>query len=514
MPATATEREALPSALDAETQVIGSLLIDSSLAPRVLKTLRASMFVDPLHRAAFAAIAEMSRTGEPIDVATLFPKLKGRLEFVGHSPAAYLAEVGQSCVTAAHVAYHAARVADADLKRRVHIAASGIAADALNGHAGDDLLADWGATFEDFRRDQTGGERFKPISAKELANGDYRVNWIIDWFLVEGQPCILAGGKKCLKTTLLVDLLISIAIGGYFLEKFAVRSAKRVVLFSAESGEGTLQETCIRIAARKGWNFEDVPNFTLITDVPRLDNAADMAAFEAVIQDADVVALDPAYLMMPGGDAGNLFIQGEMLLTLSRLCQRLGVTLIICHHTRKHRSADLGSFDPPELEDIAWAGFQEFARQWILVGRRERYSADTGDHRLWLNFGGSAGHGGLWAVDASEGSIGDVGGRHWDVTLSKAADVRDAAEQRRAERKAEQAEEQLTSDRTAVCGVLVRFAEGLTATRIRDEAVLGKRYLSVLSTMVEMGDVELCDVFVSNQKTPKPGYRLKGIDNA
>jgi hypothetical protein len=287
-----------------------------------------------------------------------------------------------------------------------------------------------------------------------------------------------------------------------------------VILFSAESGAGTLQETARRIAARKGWELEDVPGFALITDVPRLDNPADMAAFEAAIDGADVVMLDPAFLMMPGGDAGNLFIQGEMLLTLSRVCQQLGVTLIIVHHCRKHRSADLGSFDPPELEDIAWAGFQEFARQWILVGRRERYVADSGQHSLWLNYGGSAGHGGLWAVDASEGRISDAGGRHWDVTLSKAADVRDAAEQRKADRKAEQAEQQLTSDRKAVCGVLAKFTGGLSATRIRDEALIGKRYLSVLSAMVDEGDIEHCDVFVSNQKTPKPGYRLKGNEDA
>jgi hypothetical protein len=480
----------------------------------VSKVLRPSAFFDAKHRAAMSTIVDMHRDGEPVDVLTVCQKLKGRIEFTGESPAAYVAEVGEACVTAAHVAHHASLVAESDLKRRIHHEASAIAAEALNGKPAADLLADMGAVVEDFRRDQPSSERFKPITAKELATGDFRVNYIIDWFLVEGQPCILAGSKKSLKTTLLVDLALSLATGGLFLEQFQVRSAKRVVMFSAESGAGTLQETCRRIAARKGWELEDVPNFTLITDVPRLDCPADMAAFEAAIQDADVVMLDPAFLMMPGGDAGNLFIQGEMLLTLSRICQRLGVTLILVHHCRKHRSADLGSFDPPELEDIAWAGFQEFARQWILVGRRERYTPDSGLHALWLNYGGSAGHGGLWAVDASEGSISDAGGRHWSVTLSKAADVRDAAEQRKAERKAEQAEEQLTSDRKAVCSVLAKFTAGLSATRIRDEAVLGKRYLAVLSAMVEMGDIEHCEVFVSNQKTPKSGYRLKGNDNA
>lgn len=469
MIAQATEREKLPAALDAESQVIGGVLIDSSQAPKLLRVLRSSAFVDPLHRATFATIAEMCRRKEPLDVATVLHRLKNRIEFADRSPAAYLAEVGQSCVSAANVAYHASIIAEADLKRRIHLQAREIASDALNGHAADELLANWGAVFEDFRREQTGGERFQPISASELAAGDYRVNWIIDWLLVEGQPCILAGGKKCLKTTILCDLLLSIAVGGLFLGRFQVGSARRVVLFSAESGAAVLQETCRRIAASKAWELEDIPNFTLIVDVPRLDSPADLAAFELAIDGADVVALDPCYLMMPGGDAGNLFIQGEMLLSLSRLCQRLEVTLILCHHTRKHRAAEFTAFDPPELEDIAWAGFQEFARQWILIGRRESYVADSGEHALWMNYGGSAGHGGLWAVDASEGSIADVGGRRWEVALAKSHEVREQAQQRRDDEKERRAAEQLDGDVRSIIDALARSTGGAgTKTDLKD----------------------------------------------
>ncbi|MBA3481477.1 MAG: hypothetical protein H0T51_06655 [Pirellulales bacterium] len=61
-----------------------------------------------------------------------------------------------------------------------------MAAEALNGKPGGELLADLGAIFEDFRRGQSPGERFKPITAKELAEGDYRVNWVVDYLLVEG----------------------------------------------------------------------------------------------------------------------------------------------------------------------------------------------------------------------------------------------------------------------------------------------------------------------------------------
>jgi len=316
----AKDRDAPCRATDAEQQVIGGLLIDHAQIPKAAKMLPASAFFDPLHRATYAVLGDMHRSGEPIDIATVKHRLDARPEFSGQSTAAYLAEVGQACVTAAHVAYHASIVSEASLKRRIHTEAADLAAGAVNGETSGDLLARWGAAFEDFRRERDGGERFKPITAKELAEGDFRVNWLIDWLLVEGQPCIVAGGKKTLKTTLLCDLLLSIATGGLFLDKFQVRAARRVIFFSAESGEGTLQETCRRIAHAKGWDLADVPGFTLIADVPRLDCDEDLAAFEAAIEGADVVALDPAYLMMPGGDAGNLFIQEvEFTQTQSRV---------------------------------------------------------------------------------------------------------------------------------------------------------------------------------------------------
>jgi hypothetical protein len=243
---------------------------------------------------------------------------------------------------------------------------------------------------------------FHRLTSAELDAGEYELVFLIEFTLVAGQPCIIAGPKKSLKTSFIIDMAISLALGRFFLGKLKVTRACVVAVMSGESGLATIQETARRIAAAAGHKLADISNLIWSTDLPRIGNAEHLEALQRLLTEKkiEVLFIDPVYLAMPGGDAGNLFIQGELLSGVSALCQELGVTLILAHHTKR---GVVDPFQPPELEDIAWAGFSEFARQWLLIGRREKYEPGSGEHRLWMNVGGSAGHSALWAVDVSEG---------------------------------------------------------------------------------------------------------------
>ncbi len=276
---------------------------------------------------------------------------------------------------------------------------------------------------------------YQRITAAELDEGDYRTDFLIDGTLVAGQPLIIAGGKKCLKTNILLDAAISLATATPMLGTLAVSRGCRVLVMSGESGLATIQETCRRICRAKERTLNSVPGLIFSPDLPRIGDIRHLDALEKMIVGDEIEALfvDPAYLCMDmDGREGSLFAAGDQLNGLSKVCANNGVTLGLCHHTKKGL---VDPFAPPELEHIAWAGFQEFARQWWLLGRRERFDPDSdGVHKLWFNVGGSAGFASLWAVDITEGKY--PAPRRWEVTVSHASEARDQAIQQQQATKA------------------------------------------------------------------------------
>lgn len=298
-----------------------------------------------------------------------------------------------------------------------------------------------------------GRMRIELISSKEMASGNYTLEYHIPDVLVKGQPCIIAGAKKTLKTSLAVDLAISLASGKAFLGRFPVKKPCNVVMLSGESGRETLTETAIRICQSKGIALADLDRLNWSTFLPTFDNIVHLDGVERMIEEVhcEVLFIDPTYFCMSGADASNLFIQGGLLRKISEVCQRHGVTLLLLHHNKKQGGTKgRVNREPPELDDIAWAGFAEFARQWILIGRRAAFVPSTGEHELWLSLGGSAGHSGLWALDVDEGISGMP--RHWKVMLSSPDEARD-------EKKADTIRDRLLA-------AMREFPEGQTKTGI------------------------------------------------
>ena len=322
------------------------------------------------------------------------------------------------------------------------------------------------------------------ISCAELDSGCSEIEYLIDQMLVARQPCVLGGAKKCLKTTVLLDLAISLATGERFLRRFPVTRSCRVGVISGESGIDTIRDTARRICSSMNIQLADITTLTLSTDIPRLDNADHLDALDRFIKDmgAEIIAIDPTYLAMGGGEAGNLMLQGERLARVNEVCQRNNAGLILAHHNTKTSERN-NKHKPPELDSLAWSGYAEWARQWILLGRREEFVPGTGEHRLWLNVGGSAGHSSLWALDADEGPSGLP--RYWKVTISTPSEVSD-----------EKSQKKKRSDRDRILEAAATFPNGDSMSRIIAKAHVPhtKEASRLFKTLVAEDKLVKCEV--------------------
>jgi hypothetical protein len=250
--------------------------------------------------------------------------------------------------------------------------------------------------------------------------------WLVKGLMVENQPMVIGGPSKALKTSLALDLAVSIASGKPFLNHppFRVSKQGRVAIYSGESGIPTLKETALRIARSKG--LEAVPEGVFLCPlVPRFGSEDDLAELRQELAETKAVVLiiDPAYQALVGDrpvNTANVVEVGGLLRAVREAADDADSTFAVIHHTTKAASRHKR---PLGLEDLTQAGFGEFARQWILVNRRGKYDPAAGLHQLTLNYGGSAGHSGLLTVDIQEGVGGeDFAGRVWrPVVLSPTA---------------------------------------------------------------------------------------------
>ena len=347
------------------------------------------------------------------------------------------------------------------------------------------------------------------LTSQELDQQEFPHRYLIPGILARGEPCILAGPKKSLKSSALIDLALSVSEAGQFLNEFDAATSIRVAVISGESGKATIQETARRIARSKGRKrFANYTNVFWCFDLPKLGTAGTVDALVGYIRKhkLELLILDPAYLCMPLGDsASNLFVVGNMLADLSKVMAQTGCTIILCHHTRKSSN---DSFAPLELDSIAWSGFAEWARQWMLLSRRAPFDPDSsGHHELWLSAGGSAGHSGVWAVDIHEGRQSDSGGRKWRVIVTTATKSKAEKDRERNQKQTEQAEQIKESNRERLLDAYQQYPDGETVTTIRGTARLsGAKFNQINAELLEDGLVEPCVVVKGNKQ--HPGYRL------
>jgi hypothetical protein len=352
----------------------------------------------------------------------------------------------------------------------------------------------------------------KLVTSAELLTLNLQQTFLVTGVLVSGQPMILGGRSKAMKTSVAVDLVVSLGSGAPFLGRF---NSKRVAVayWSGESGAATIRETARRIADSKGINLAETDCLWSF-DLPHLSDLTHLDTMERMIRDRgiEVVVVDPLYLCLLDSDtangASNVFLMGSLLQGVTRIGQRTNCTTVLLHHFRK--SGIPNNDDPATLEELAQSGAAEWARQWLLLQRRSPYQGD-GIHSLWMRCGGSAGHSSLWGVTVDEGIINPetFGGRKWDVTISPAADARAESQRDREQRKAVEQERREGKHRDELLKVLRAAPDGDTGKALRERAGLNSaNFNKAISVLLQEGRAAQCKI--TKNRREEDGFRPTG----
>ncbi|MDI6735446.1 MAG: replicative DNA helicase [bacterium] len=95
-----------PQSIEAETSVLGAMLMDKEAICKAVETLSEDAFYKTAHRQIYSAIIDLFEKNEPVDLVTLTNELKKKGELSNIGGAIYLTTILNSVPTAANVEYY------------------------------------------------------------------------------------------------------------------------------------------------------------------------------------------------------------------------------------------------------------------------------------------------------------------------------------------------------------------------------------------------------------------------
>ena len=220
-----------PQNLEAETAVLGSMLLDNGVIPDVAQLLRKEDFYLPDHRVVFGAILDLFDASSPVDPLLLTDSLKQKDELERVGGTAFLIGLLEGVPSAANAEYYAKIVRDTALRRHLLHACSEIGRSVYDPSLDSDALLDkaQGEIFAISEGDITGEaasvsdilhDVFRDIEAigKDSITGLRTYFRDLDELTCGLQPSeliIVAGRPSMGKTTFVLNVASRVSLGGW-----------------------------------------------------------------------------------------------------------------------------------------------------------------------------------------------------------------------------------------------------------------------------------------------------------
>ncbi|MEE9548837.1 MAG: replicative DNA helicase [Candidatus Binatia bacterium] len=257
-------RKVPPQNLEAESSVLGGILLENEAINRVLEVLTTDDFYRESHRKIFRAMIELYDRSEPVDLITLSDilKAKGDLEAVGGS--AYLASLANTIPTSANIHHYARIVREKAIRRYLISAATTIATRGFEDQENvDEFLDEAEKVIFDISENRVRtsfvmvGEMIRDsikmverlYERKELVTGVPSGYKDLDKLTAGFQPSdliVVAGRPSMGKTALCLNIATHAAFGGTGVAIFSLEMAKEQLVLRMLCSEARIDHSRVR----------------------------------------------------------------------------------------------------------------------------------------------------------------------------------------------------------------------------------------------------------------------------
>lgn len=404
-------RKVPPQNLEAESSVLGGILLENDAINRVLETLTPEDFYRESHRKIFRAMIELADRNEPVDLITLsdFLKARGDLEAVGGS--SYLASIAGLVPTAANIAYYARIVRERAILRHLITAATEIASRGFEEQGNVEEFLDTAekAIFDiaekrikssfvlvgDMIKDSIKMVE-KLYERKEMVTGVPTGFKDLDELTAGLQPSdliVVAGRPSMGKTALCLNIATHAAFTGLGVAIFSLEMAKEQLVLRMLCSEARVDNSKIR----SGYLAErEFPKLVMaagrladasiyVDDTPAISVLELRAKARRLVRDRDkkvgLIIVDYLQLMRGMGSAGNREQEiSEISGSLKALAKELRVPVIAI--SQLNRQVENRKPPKPILADLRESGAIEQDADVIAFIFREVVYDDKADDRV------------------------------------------------------------------------------------------------------------------------------------
>jgi replicative DNA helicase len=400
-------RKVPPQNLEAESSVLGGILLENDAINIVLELLRPEDFYRESHRKVFRAIIELTDRSEPVDLITLseFLKSRGELDAVGGS--AYLASLADFVPTAANIAYYARIVREKSILRSLIRTATEIA---TRGYEEQGNVEEFLDTAEKVIFDISE----KKIKASFVAVGDMIKDTLktveklyerkemvtgvptgyedLDKLTAGLQPSdliIVAGRPSMGKTAFSLNIAANAAFAGVGVAVFSLEMAKEQLVLRMLCSEARVNNSKVRSGYLAERDFPKLANaagrlheaLIYVDDTPAISVLELRAKARRLVRDrtkkVGLIVIDYLQLMRGMGGASNREQEiSEISRSLKALAKELAVPVIAISQLNR-RVEDRGD-RRPMMSDLRESGaIEQDADVIMFIYRDEVYNQNS-----------------------------------------------------------------------------------------------------------------------------------------